>query len=176
MESGLLETELLSETPENTLEGGGGGRVSGRKEGRKENSFMISAKNPLPLTTFPFSPFSSCLQFLLKIFVFLPSPPSFIIVDPGTTVLLVAPLQWLPACLEKKPRETKLFLSSLNLNTKNTAQGAESITEGGGYFLFHFRFKNTRFITILKSRKELSLCHKLWLSNPYIFATQCRRP
>ena len=91
---------------------------------------MISAKNPLPLTTFPFSPFLSCLQFLLKIFVF--PPPSFIIVDPGTTVLLVAPLQWLPAYLEKKPRETKLFLSSLNLNTKNTAQGAESMMEGGG--------------------------------------------
>ena len=64
--------------------------------------------------------------------IFTLPPPSFIIVDPGTTVLLVAPLQWLPAYLEKKPRETKLFLSSLNLNTKNTAQGAESITEGGG--------------------------------------------
>ena len=24
--------------------------------------------------------------------------------------------------------------------------------------------------------KELSFCHKLWLSNPYIFATRCRRP
>ena len=23
--------------------------------------------------------------------------------------------------------------------------------------------------------KELSLCHKLWFSNPYIFATQCRK-
>ena len=24
--------------------------------------------------------------------------------------------------------------------------------------------------------KELSLCHKLWFSNPYIYATQCWRP
>ena len=24
--------------------------------------------------------------------------------------------------------------------------------------------------------KELNLCHKLWFSNPYIFATKCRRP
>ena len=23
---------------------------------------------------------------------------------------------------------------------------------------------------------ELSLCHKLWFSNPYIFTTPCRRP
>ena len=28
----------------------------------------------------------------------------------------------------------------------------------------------------LLTRKELSLCHKLWFSNAYIFATQCRRP
>ena len=26
------------------------------------------------------------------------------------------------------------------------------------------------------SRKELSLCHKLWFSNPFIFVTQCHRP
>ena len=52
----------------------GGGEVE-FQEGRKENSFMISAKNPLPLTTFLFCPFSPCLQFLLKIFVFFPSPP-----------------------------------------------------------------------------------------------------
>ena len=26
------------------------------------------------------------------------------------------------------------------------------------------------------SKKELSFCHKLWYSNPYNFATQCRRP
>ena len=26
------------------------------------------------------------------------------------------------------------------------------------------------------SLKELSLCHKLWIFNPCIFATQCRRP
>ena len=24
--------------------------------------------------------------------------------------------------------------------------------------------------------KELSLCHKLWFTNPNIFATQCRAP
>ena len=24
--------------------------------------------------------------------------------------------------------------------------------------------------------KELSLCHKLWFSNPYFFSTQCLRP
>ena len=28
----------------------------------------------------------------------------------------------------------------------------------------------------MTSTKELSLCHKLWFSNPYIFTTQCRRP
>ena len=33
-------------------------------------------------------------------------------------------------------------------------------------------------ISWLKSfflKKELSLCHKLWFSNPYIFGTQCRK-
>ena len=30
--------------------------------------------------------------------------------------------------------------------------------------------------TNLYNTKELSLCHKCWFSNPYIFATQCRRP
>ena len=29
---------------------------------------------------------------------------------------------------------------------------------------------------LTNSRKELSLCHKLWFSNPYIFETQCLRP
>ena len=126
MESGLLETELLSpETPENTWEGGG----VEFEEGRKTVSWFLprirflSQLSPLVL-------FCRVYNFYWK-FLYSP-PPSFIIVDPGTTVLLVAPLQWLPAYLEKKPRETKLFLSSLNLNTKNTAQGAESMMEGGG--------------------------------------------
>ena len=29
--------------------------------------------------------------------------------------------------------------------------------------------------SVFQKSKELSLCHKLWFSNPYIFATQCRR-
>ena len=31
-------------------------------------------------------------------------------------------------------------------------------------------------IWCFSSAKELSLCHKLWFSNLYIFATQCHRP
>ena len=132
MESGLLETELLSETPENTLEGGGEVEFQeGRKEGRKTVSWFLPRIRFLSQLS-PLALFRHVYNFCWKFLYFYPPPPSFIIVDPGTTVLLVAPLQWLPAYLEKKPRETKLFLSSLNLNTKNTAQGAESIMEGGG--------------------------------------------
>ena len=29
--------------------------------------------------------------------------------------------------------------------------------------------------TDIHSSKELSLCHKLWIYNPYIFRTQCRK-
>ena len=32
------------------------------------------------------------------------------------------------------------------------------------------------FGTYAMDKYTLSLCHKLWFSNPYIFATQCRRP
>jgi len=32
------------------------------------------------------------------------------------------------------------------------------------------------FRNIFLKRKKLSLCHKLWFSNPYIFGTQCLRP
>ena len=33
---------------------------------------------------------------------------------------------------------------------------------------------DTRTLTIYV--KELSFCHKLWFSNPYIFTFQCQRP
>ena len=29
---------------------------------------------------------------------------------------------------------------------------------------------------MFRARKELSFCHKLWFSNPFVFATQCNRP
>ena len=35
---------------------------------------------------------------------------------------------------------------------------------------------NTRFLSQKFMVKELTLCHKLWFSNPNIFGTQCRNP
>ena len=29
--------------------------------------------------------------------------------------------------------------------------------------------------SVFQKSKELSLCHEFWFSNPYNFATQCRR-
>jgi len=40
------------------------------------------------------------------------------------------------------------------------------------YIVYSLRYHALR----LYSAMELSLCHKLWFSNPYILATQCRRP
>ena len=44
----------------------------------------------------------------------------------------------------------------------------------GSVLTYHFYKLNCIYMNFRK--KELSLCHKLWFSNPNIFETQCRKP
>ena len=58
-------------------------------------------------------------------------------------------------------------LSSLNLKKNNFLAMLFRMLK----FFSQIKFLNK----MLLISKELSLCHKLWLSNPFIFRTQCRR-
>ena len=52
------------------------------------------------------------------------------------------------------------------------------LDQSGIYFKTKLELTSSVYFVMIwtSTTKELSLCHQLWFSNPYIFAARCRRP
>ena len=52
------------------------------------------------------------------------------------------------------------------------------LDQSGIYFKTKLELTSSVYFVMIwtSTTKELSLCHQLWFSNPYIFAAHCRRP
>ena len=72
--------------------------------------------------------------------------------------------------------KTNNFLLILNVNsffiTSDSAQENKLIRTATKFKYIFNKFKN-KMRTFYSITKELSLCNKLWFSNPYIFSIQC---